>query len=437
MSENNLKKQLSFGFEQTFTIESWWTDPGFTATSDTPLKREKMLHLADHLAEELKGKYFESKDIWDHMQYEVTDSTGKTQFYVTMDPGSIEVKTPPVLCEDTEKMAEPLFIAAENAGLVAYRSWWYGVKGGTEGGCHVNMGGFSHDTNPLYKEPDLVVKYAAYIHNRPWLHFPFMGLDVGPGGNAMRMDEKENYDQVKKKFDEYKLDTKKPSEIHPYFSETNLISDKASFPSLYKFKEGLYLIEDRGQESLREAEDFYLVSVLRLKILESLQSQDQLEELKNFPHLHSELLTSFALWREFQNWSNQIGLSTEKYRRFFERQFPKLEWGQNIPSQIFLRDGRRPRVIKDIQKRGETIISKTIDTTYKRFEIYTDQQVDAIEVETPGVEVISPLKTEGDQSYVYIDLKYDQNNPLMYIKISKGAEVLESATFNINDMMWT
>ena len=56
MSENNLKKQLSFGFEQTFTIESWWTDPGFTATSDTPLKREKMLHLADHLAEELKGK---------------------------------------------------------------------------------------------------------------------------------------------------------------------------------------------------------------------------------------------------------------------------------------------------------------------------------------------------------------------------------------------
>mgnify|MGYP000675159927 FL=1 len=64
----DLASNLSFGFEQTFTITDWWTDPGFTSTSDTPLKREKMLALAKELADELKGKYFESKDIWDHMQ---------------------------------------------------------------------------------------------------------------------------------------------------------------------------------------------------------------------------------------------------------------------------------------------------------------------------------------------------------------------------------
>ena len=104
----DLKKKLSFGFEQTLTIPEWWTEPGFTSTSDTPLKREKMLELAKELATELKGKYFESKDIWDHMQYEVTDSNGKTQFYVTMDPGSIELKTPPVLVDQTYEMAKPI-----------------------------------------------------------------------------------------------------------------------------------------------------------------------------------------------------------------------------------------------------------------------------------------------------------------------------------------
>ena len=196
----NLRENLSFGFEQTFTIADWWTEPGFTSTSDTPKKREKMLDLARELAIELNGKYFESNDIWDHMQYEVTDDSGVTQFYVTMDPGSIEVKTPPCLIQNTQTMAEPLFIAAERADVVAYRNWWYGVKAGTEGGCHVNMGGFDFDTNPLLAEPELVVKYAAYVHNRPWLHHPFMGLDVGPEGNAMRMDEKPGYDEVKLKF---------------------------------------------------------------------------------------------------------------------------------------------------------------------------------------------------------------------------------------------
>ena len=124
----DLRKQLTFGFEQTFTIPDWWTEPGFITISDTPKKREAMLALSIELAKELKGKYFESKDIWNHMQYEVTNETGETQFYVTMDPGSIEVKTPPCLVHETQKMAEPLLIAAERANVVAYRNWWYGVQ---------------------------------------------------------------------------------------------------------------------------------------------------------------------------------------------------------------------------------------------------------------------------------------------------------------------
>ncbi len=92
-----LAKKLTFGFEQTFTIPNWWTDEGFCATSDTPLKREKMAQFAQSLADELKGIFKESVDIWDHLQYETFDNQGRPSFIVTMDPGSIEVKTPPCL----------------------------------------------------------------------------------------------------------------------------------------------------------------------------------------------------------------------------------------------------------------------------------------------------------------------------------------------------
>ena len=434
-----LKDNLSFGFEQTFTTPDWWTDPGFTSTSDTPLKREKMLAFAKELAIELKGKYFQSKDIWDHMQYEVTDSSGETKFYVTMDPGSIEVKTPPCLVHQTEEMANPMFSAAERAGVVPYRNWWYGVKAGTEGGCHVNMGGFSDETNPLKANPELVVKYAAYVHNRPWLHHPFMGIDVGPGGNAMRLDEKEGFDLVKDKFNSYKkLDRDlSAQETYDHFKDCSLIAEKASYPSLYKFKEGLFLIEDRAQESLREGRDFFLVSQLRYKILEFLATQDSPEDLKTFPKLHQEELTSFSLWNEFKAWSNQLGLNTEEYYRFFERQFPLLNAGKNVPDKIQIKDGRRPRVIKDIQKRGDVVVSKTIDTTYKRFEIFTQEEVDKINISAKGIEFQSQLLNfDKENSFVYIDIKFDQDEPQMSIGLEKDGSILQTATFNINDMMW-
>lgn len=432
-----LKKFLTFGFEQTFTIENWWTDEGFTATSDTPLKRAKMLALAECLAQALEGKFFSSQDIWGHLQYEVADATGETQFFVTMDPGSIEVKTPPCLCDQVEQMAEPLFQAAKKAEVVPYRNWWYGIKGGTEGGCHVNMGGRDHASNPLIEHPDLVVQYAAYMHNRPFLHYPFMGLDVGPGGNAMRMDEKQGFEEVKAKFAAYKMASMRAEEIHPYFAQTNLITEKGSFPSLYKFKSGLFLIEDRGQEALREPEDFYLVSLIRLKILEQLSQTKKLEPLETFPHLHLDYLTSFYLWNQFKSWSVSMGLPTEKYRRFFERQFPRLTGGENSPSVIQLIEGKRPRVITDIKKRGDVVISKNIDTRYKRFEIFCTQAVTDIKIETTSeIEFQSDLKHTEDGCYRYIDLKYYKENPQLIIEIINQNESVERAVFNIHNMMW-
>jgi hypothetical protein len=437
----NLRENMSFGFEQTFTIPDWWTEPGFTSTSDTPKKREKMLDLSRELAAELKGKYFESKDVWDHMQYEVTDESGKTQFYVTMDPGSIEVKTPPCLVHETLEMARPLFIAAQKADVVAYRNWWYGVKAGTEGGCHVNMGGHDFESNPLLAEPELVVKYAAYVHNRPWLHHPFMGLDVGPEGNAMRMDEKPGYKEVKDAFKKYnKLyqegKTLGPQETYDFFKNTNLITEKGSYPSLYKFKEGLFLIEDRGQESLRCAEDFLLVSELRMQIFEKLQKEKLPEDLQDFPNLHTTDLTSLKLWQKFQTWASEFNLETQKFKRFFERQFPNLCGGENVPTQIKINDGRRPRVITEVHKRGDVVTGKSVDTSYKRFEIYTKSEDRKFQIEAQGIETISEVINIDGHSFCYLDIKYNSQSPLLNIHLKHESETIETGTFNIHNMTW-
>lgn len=455
-TKNDLRKTLSFGFEQTFTIENWWTDEGFTATSDTPLKREKMLALARAIADVLGGSFIESVDIWDHMQYETFDDKGKPSFIVTMDPGSIEVKTPPVLFNEVESMAQPLFEAAQKAGVVPYRNWWYGIQGGTEGGCHVNMGGLTQAKNPLKKEPELVVKYSAYIHNRPFLHYPFMGIDVGAEGNAMRMDEKPDYDEVADAFEDYKDiyedgETLTAAKTYQFFKNTNLIREKASFPSLYKFKAPLYFIEDRAQEALRSAEDFKLVAELRLKILEYLQGQKYPEGLISFgPSLHNEDLTSYSLWADFQYWANEMDVNPVPYQRFFDRQFPKLCKGINPPERFGLKEGRRQRVITDIKKRGDVVVSKNVDTSYKRFELYyyTEKNEDFyFEIEADSIEHKSSIYRHngflgfgdaGQAFYEYIDIKYDKDNPVLNIKLKQmgNDKLIEEAKFNINDMQW-
>src|SRR5690606_34536866 len=130
--------KLSFGLEETFTIPEWWTEPGFTHISDTELKREKMLELAKSLVSITKGSYKESLDIYKHLQYETFLINGQANFVITMDPVSIEVKSPPVHSEQIEALLIPRLEAASKVGLVPYRNWWYGIKGGTEGGCHIN-----------------------------------------------------------------------------------------------------------------------------------------------------------------------------------------------------------------------------------------------------------------------------------------------------------
>lgn len=451
----DIANSLTFGFEQTYTIPEWWTAPGFTHVSDTPIKRSKMLLLAQEIADELGGSFKESVDIWDHLQYEVFDQDDKPSFVVTMDPGSIEVKTPPALLSGLEEMATPLVKAAEKAGLVPYRNWWYGVQGATEGGCHVNMGGHTPSSNPLKSHPDLVVKYAAYLHNRPWLTYPFMGPDVGPDGNAMRMDEKEGFQNIQMKMQEYidkcqggKVPT--ATQTYNHFSKTNLVIEKASAPSLYKYNRPLFFIEDRAQESLRAPEEFRLVADLRVKILNKLLDTAAPEVLQDIEELHDRKLTSYWLWGKFLYWASDLGLNPIDYQRFFERQFPKLKRGENIPTRFGIKEGRRPRKIIDSIKRGDVITSKTVDTSYKRFELYyytqTEEQFEFL-IDGVGIEFNSPVyRHEGylgfgdsGQAYFnYFDIKFDKQKPVIKVELKDKVTqaTIDRGFFNINDMQW-
>jgi hypothetical protein len=449
--KNGIRQSLSFGFEQTFTTADWWTDPGFVATSNTPLKLEKMKLLAEKLAQVTGGRFVRSEDMYKHLQYETFLRDGSPSFVVTMDPGSIEVKSPAMLIEGMEEAMRPLFEAADLAGVVPYRNWWYGIKTGTEGGCHVNMAGFTPESNPLRADPRLVIAYAAFFHNNPSIHYPFMGVDVGPGGNCMRMDEHAldphskhapgaldsigRFEAMAERINRGEKPT--ASEVEAHFKGSKLAEDKHSAPSLYKFKAPAYFIEDRAVESLREPLDFYLVSDLRLRILESFGEDPRVEPLREYgPELHREHLCSAWLWREFGEMADKLGIRSEPYRRFFDRQFPILKMGDEVPKLLEVREGRRPRIITDIKMRGELIISKTVDTSFARLEMIWEGS--AICAVNGSLLAHGELMRDGKPvRCLVLDYKKQGEETLDIALVSEDrSHVLESARFSPKDMMF-
>lgn len=426
----DLRKSLSFGFEQTFTTPDWWTEPGFVSTSDTPAKRERMRACATEIATVLGGSVKESLDVWNHLQYEVVAPTGQTRFYVTMDPGSIEIKTEPCLIDQIEELNRPMFEGAARAGLVTYRNWWYGVKGGTEGGCHVNMGGLTPATNPLRVDPKLVARYFAWLHNHPEFHYPFMGPDTGPGGNAQRMDEHAVENALTPLAQILQRSTLTPEELRSELLETTLVKEKSSMPSLTKFKAPDFLLEDRGQEAPYSEHELRLVCEWRLRLLEKLQTS--YEPLECYPrgYWHGHRLSSVHLWDRFLVTAAGLGLNPADYRVFFERQFPLLLGGVNLPASVQLREGRRPRVITNVQMRGETVISKTIDTRHKRLEVFVPDGDWALRY---GSDVLAPdWRPYGSGFFAVLDLLVDDKDKLLEFV----AKATVQARFHPQNMTW-
>jgi hypothetical protein len=456
----DLRRDLSFGFEATFTIPEWWTDPGFVATSDTPLKREKIKVFAEKIALVLGGTYRESLDIYGHLQYETFDGQGRASFVVTLDPGSVEVKTPPLLIAQITGALAPLFEAAELAGMVPYRQWWYGIKKGTEGQCHINLAGLTPETNPLRARPDLLAKYLIFFHNHPCLHYPFMGGDVGPGGNSMRMDEHgldpyadgtkgvgadslARLHQLRERLVRGEVLT--PEALVGQFEGTKLAEEKYSAPSLLKYRAPLYMIEERGVESLRSPEDFRLLCELRMRILEKLLDAP-VPEIRSFDPatLHGDGLSSWSLWEQFVVVARTLELYPADFRHFFDQQFPLLATvkpgapADSAPRNFRVREGRRPRKYLGIQKRGDIVISKTIDPRYARYELETSLD-GACEFRVNGKPVLTQTYTGADGRPIqgaWYDTFAETPGQVIEIALWRNGQLAETSRFNLTDVMF-
>ena len=98
-----------------------------------------------------------------------------------------------------------------------------------------------------------------------------------------------------------------------------------------------------------------------------------------------------------------------------------------MPIKISYKKTITDKVIKD-----GVVRSKTVDTSYKRLEIFSKNS-DAIEIQVDGLEKFSSQqKSQDGHFYYYLDVKYNPQKPVMTIK--QGPNLYK---FNINDMMWT
>jgi uncharacterized protein (DUF2126 family) len=442
---SSLRKTLTFGFECTFTIPNWWQSPGFCSECETDEKTKMMLAFASELAVRFQWRVEPIKDAYGLDGFQIYDQKGQEQFKFTSEPGSIEVNTPPVLIDGVVDMIKPLLEAAEKVGFLPYRTWWYGIKTGTGGGCHLNMAGFTEESNPFHQDLSLVLKYFSYFHNRPSLHYPFMGPDIGKGGNCMRVDEQgeaspENFarfhEAVKKLNEGWKPEGE---ELFDFFKGFPLREVKHSAPTLRKMKSPWHLIEDRAVEMPRTPEEFLALCELRMRILETLQNEKKAELPKEFgPDLHEEIISYTYLWKEFQAIAKTLQLESKDYQVFFERQFPKLFMGESVPKHFYLREGKRERKVLGAQGMlGTLVLSKKIDSRYKRIEIHPQELTPGCVVRVNGFQI--PLSSEG----VLLDLFVPNNSSLpeqgcfLDIEICRvSGEFLERAVLDLRSFLY-
>lgn len=365
----------------TFTLERWWESPGFCSECETDQKIEIMRELSLNLAKKLGLVSLAFKDRYDLNAFKICKQSGEEVMMISPEPGSIELNTPPVLLDQVSKLTQSILESALECGLVPYRRWWYGIQTGTGGGCHFNMAGFTEDTNPFKNDLGLVLQYFSFFHNHPSLHYPFMGSDLGQGGNCMRMDEHganstENLKRFEQAVQEFNSGWKPlGEEIYDYFKDYPLREVKHSAPTLRKMTSPYYLIEDRAVEMPRSGPEFSLLCELRMRILEMLQSEAKAEIPKKFGReLHREIISYAYLWEEFQELCARLKMDSTPFQVFFERQFPKLELGEGVPQWMSVREGKRERKVLGADGMlGSLILSKKVDTRFKRIELHVNQ----------------------------------------------------------------
>ena len=319
------------------------------------------------------------------------------------------------------------------------------------------MAGLEVESNPLAQNALLVLQYAAFFHNHPCIQIPFMGVDVGPGGNCMRMDENDlhvgvpgdlpgsdarwdsvaRYEALRQEIELGKLQPRQGLEfakqVSDWFKGSKVMEDKHSAPSLYKFKPPHFFIEDRAVESLWTAEECELVCSLRHKIFQYLAKTQDLPELLSFGlELYQQNCFSETLWRDFVKLAAILGVNSQAYRVFFDRQFPVLHSGAGSPSKLKIREGRRPRVITDVKMRGDLVISKTVDTSYGRLEIHWPKELSHTKISISGCQVGEIV----NDRMVAVDYRRPRQDAILVFELFDGTKLVERCAFHLGDMMF-
>lgn len=441
----DLRKHLSFGFEATFTVENWWQNPGYCSDWETPEKLSQMRLLAETLAKKCDLLVEELKDTYGATSFQLKKTKDSEMiFQITPEPGSIEVNTPPAHYEELESVLRPLLESAELSQLVTYRSWWYGIKTGTGGGCHLNIAGKSKDENIWFLEPKMVLHYFSLFHQFPSLTYPFMGSDIGYQGNCMRMDEQGDASEKNvARFQELLNEAFSPNtnlktldDYYEFLKDVPLRDVKHSAPTFRKCRDPFYLVEDRAVEMPRTVEEFQLLCELRIFILEYCKEKVLLNQkpiLKKFDSsLHEAHLSYETLFSEFLSFCKEIQYSKgESFKVFFERQFPKLMGGEKTPSTFYLREGKRQRRVVGVnEQHGSLVLSKKIDTSFKRIEIHSDHA---------NYLWINGKIFKNQSKGILIDLKVplSVDRPLLKLKsLNHECEAIESCVFNLKSFLY-
>ena len=129
-----------------------------------------------------------------------------------------------------------------------------------------------------------------------------------------------------------------------------------------------------------------------------------------------------------------MDLNPTDYWRFFDRQFPRFVGGVAVPSRIRVHDGRRPRVITGQQTRGTLVLSKTIDTCFKRLEIHWPAALGATcavnGYEATGREWSDPATGEKLRSLA-LDVHVPKGDRFLRLALDG-----ENAVFHVNNLMF-